>query len=329
MRTAKGSYSRNQELNLSRSGKTSYIRKMSTHPVGNDERRLSPFVESGDLFDSPDQLRTRAAESGYLFFRDIVDNESILRLRRDITRIVEKAGWLDDGTDPFDAISTQEAKLASTSEFTPIYDAIQRLESFHTMAHDPGVIGVASSLLGEPAMPHPSAIARIIFPTRLEYTTPPHQDFILVQGTPEVWTCWVPLGTCDHELGGLAVLEGSHLRGILPVHEAKGAGKLSVEQGALDGEWHSSPFGIGDALFFHSKTVHQGLPNVSENRVRLSVDYGYQKATDLIMEKNLGVHQGRLTWKEVYEGWTSDEYQYYWEKYQRESAPQVPPREFG
>ena len=82
---------------------------------------------------------------------------------------------------------------------------------------------------------------------------------------------------------------------MLPFFEAKGAGGLSIDPSFLDGEWFSNPFQLGDALFFHSKTLHQGLPNVSGNRLQLSVDYRYQKKTDLIMQKNLGVHQGRLT----------------------------------
>ena len=46
------------------------------------------------------------------------------------------------------------------------------------------------------------------------------------------------------------------------------------------------------------------------------------------MERNLGVHQGRLTWEEVYEGWSSKTYQYYWTGYERDSAPKAPPSEF-
>ena len=38
-----------------------------------------------------------------------------------------------------DAISTLDAKVMGTPEFDPIYDAMQRLESFHTMAHDKDV----------------------------------------------------------------------------------------------------------------------------------------------------------------------------------------------
>merc|ERR1711964_453357 len=227
---------------------------------------LCPFVESGDLLNAPDQLRKRATQSGYFFVRNLVSQEAILRLRRDVTAIVERAGWLDEGTNPLDAISTQDAKLSGTPEFTPIYDAIQRLESFHSIPQDPRLLSVAESLLGEPGMPHPSSIACIIFPARLEHTTQAHQDFVLVQGTPEVWTCWIPLSDCPHEMGGLAVLEGSHMRGILPFHKSTGAGGLRVEPQALKGLWFSSPFAMGDVLFFHSKTVHQGLPNISGNR---------------------------------------------------------------
>ena len=76
-------------------------------------------------------------------------------------------------------------------------------------------------------------------------------------------------------------------------------------------------------LFFHSKTAHQGLPNVSGNRVRLSVDYRYRKKTDPIMEKNLAVHGGRLTWEQV-----SAELQYCWKRNERETVPMVHPTEY-
>ena len=291
---------------------------MTRVQIGDERCPCAPFTESGELVAQPTALRARAQEDGYVFFRGLLPEAPVQELRGYVTAILDSVGWLDAGTDPLAAISTQEAKLNGTPVFTPIYDTIQKLESFHTLAHHPALLQVAEALLGDRAMPQPSTIARVIFPDTLEYTTPPHQDFILVQGTPEVWTAWLPLGPCPVELGGLAVLRGSHERGILPVHESKGAGGLRIEAAALRGDWRSSPFAGGDVLFFHSKTVHQGLPNTSGNRIRLSVDYRYQKLSDKIMYKNLGVHQGRVTWEEVYAGWKSDRFQYYWQGHRRE-----------
>lgn len=296
--------------------------------IGAERRPCAPFTASGDLLAQPPALRARAQEDGYVFLRGLVPAAALRQVRSDITAILDGVGWLDAGTDPLNAISTQEAKLNGTPQFTPIYDAIQKLESFHTLAHHPALLQVAEALLGDRGMPQPSTIARVIFPDKLEYTTPPHQDFILVQGTSEVWTAWIPLGPCPVELGGLAVLRGSHRRGILPVHQAKGAGGLRIEAASLDGDWRASPFAAGDALFFHSKTAHQGLPNTSGNRIRLSVDYRYQKPDAKIMYKNLGVHQGRVTWEEVYAGWKSDRLQYYWQGHQREVVVREPSQEY-
>ena len=116
-----------------------------------------------------------------------------------------------------DAISTPDAKIMGTPEFNPIYDTIQRLESFTPRLKE--LLAIADSLLGGPAMRQPGIRARVMFPSGIAKTTPPHQDFIFIQGTPEMWTCWIPLGPCPNSMGGLAVLRGSHKRGVLPVFQ--------------------------------------------------------------------------------------------------------------
>ena len=282
---------------------------------------MTPFVESNDIVGDGDALRRRADRDGYLFLRDFVDGESILEPRRDITAILSEVGWIDDGTDPFEAISTHPALVSGMEEFKPVYDAILRLESFHTLAHAAPLLNLVETLLGRDVLLQPSNIARVIFPCNLDQTTPPHQDHVHIQGTPDVWTAWIPLGDCPRKLGGLSVLTGSHKSGILPVSRSLGAGGLRSDTGFIDGEWVSSPFNLGDVLFFYSHTVHQGLPNRSGNRLRLSVDYRYQKASDPIMNLLLTPHQGRLSWEQVYEGWKSNRYQYHWQKYSLKLVP--------
>ena len=275
---------------------------------------MNPFVESNDIRHDADALRARADRDGYLFFRAFVAAEPILEARREIAATLQQAGWIDADTDPFEAITSHPALISGMEEHRPVYDSVQRLESFHALGHDTNLFAVISALLGPEVLLQPGNIARFIFPSKLEYTTPAHQDYVHIQGTPDVWTAWLPLGDCPRELGGLSLLPGSHKIGVLPVAKARGAGGLRSDTATIDTEWISSPFELGDVLFFHSHTVHQGLPNLSGNRLRLSVDYRYQKAYDPVMDRVLEPHQGRLSWEEVYRDWRSDTYQYYWKK---------------
>ncbi len=69
---------------------------------------------------------------------------------------------------------------------------------------------------------------------------------------------------------------------------------------------------LGDAIIFHSLTVHRSLPNKS-NRMRLSVDYRFQREGEEVTESCLEPHSSpRLTWDEIYRGWTRQDLKYYW-----------------
>ena len=113
-------------------------------------------------------------------------------------------------------------------------------------------------------------------------------------------------------MGSLAVLAGSHRQGLYPVARSLGAGGLSIDTEALPFPWTGSDFAAGDVLLFHSLTVHRGLPNQSPNRMRLSVDYRYQGVSQPIVEGSLHPHFAMVSWDEIYAGWKSPQYQYYW-----------------
>ncbi|MCY3904085.1 MAG: phytanoyl-CoA dioxygenase family protein [Caldilineaceae bacterium] len=285
---------------------------------------MKPFVESNDLSNDGEALRRRADRDGYLFLRNLVDKEAVLAARRDIAGVLQDAGWIDGGMEPEEAMTSHPPHVSGEPEFSPVYDRVQRIESFHTLAHDEKIMAVTGHLLGDDVLLQPSNIARFIFPSNLEQTTPAHQDFVHIQGTPDVWTAWLPLGDCPRLMGGLGVLTGSHEFGVLPVSRSLGAGGLRAHFEKIGGEWVSSPFDNGDILFFHSHTVHWGLPNLSGNRLRLSVDFRYQRASDPVMDKVLMPHQGRLSWEDVYRGWKSDRYQYHWKRFDLTPVEKVP-----
>ncbi len=287
---------------------------------------MIPFVDSSELKGDGEAVRRRADSEGYLFLRDIVDKQPVLEARRNITAVLHEVGWIDAGSDPDQAITSHPPHVSGEPEFSPVYDKVQMLESFHTLAHNEAILEVIGHLLGDDVLLQPSNIARFIFPTNLEQTTLAHQDFVHIQGTPDVWTAWLPLAECPHSLGGLSLLTGSHKGGILPVSRSLGAGGLRAHFEKIGGQWVSSPFELGDMIFFHSHTVHKGLPNLSGNRLRLSVDFRYQRAFDPVMDKVLTPHQGRLTWERVYMGWKSDRFQYNWKRYSLTPVPKVPVR---
>lgn len=270
---------------------------------------MQPFIDSTDLLAQPDALQEQMHEQGYLFVRNLLPDAVVAPVYNAILEICQAQGWADGDGHPQGG-----PRLEGADDFWAVYDPLQRLEAFHALAHRPEILGVIRALVGETPFPHPRNIARITFPQAEHFTTPPHQDHALIQGTPETYTVWMPLCACPQALGALAVLAGSHRTALLPVHKASGPGGVGVATDDLGLAWHGSDFGAGDALFFHSHTIHKALPNRTTDRLRVSVDFRYQGVSQPIVADGLLPHYNRLTWEEIYAGWTRPELQHYWQK---------------
>jgi hypothetical protein len=89
----------------------------------------------------------------------------------------------------------------------------------------------------------------------------------------DMFTTWIALMDIPRELGGLAVLRGSHTYVPAGGVEVENAEELLVRDD--DPNWVTTDYGSGDVLIFHCYTVHKGMPNKSD-RVRLSVDNRWQ-----------------------------------------------------
>ncbi len=277
--------------------------------------QIKPFTVSNPLIDDAEKLREQARQDGYLYFRGLIDAESILNLRRDFLVLCHRHGWVEGGENLMDAIRTSTPFMEGDDGYWPVLDEFQRLESFHAFAHHPAILDVCDKLFGEKTLVHPRNIGRIMFPENTKYTTPAHQDYIHIRGTEDTYTGWIPLGACSEELGGLSVLAGSHRFGIFPVKPALGAGGLGIDTAPLEADglgWVAGDYALGDALFFHSHTVHKALPNQTTDRIRLSVDYRYQGGSKPVTEGSLLPHFNRMGWDEIYDGWHATKYQYYW-----------------
>jgi hypothetical protein len=279
---------------------------------------VQEFLDSADIVADGDALASRLRRDGYLCIKGLLPREDVLRVRQTFLEAAAAAGWLEAGTD-VDAAIADPAKACVDPEapFVAVLKRFYRNEAGHALKLHANVIGLFERLFGEPVLAHPLLIPRCIFPQRPEFTTPSHQDFPHIQGTTETMSLWLPLGDCPAAMGGLAIARGSHNEGVRDFTVSNGAGAMEVID-PLDGSWVIGPLEAGDVLIFHSLTVHKGVPNLTD-RLRLSLDNRYQRASEPICERCLQPYAGCGTWEEIYAGWQSTALPYYW----RMQAPKI------
>jgi ectoine hydroxylase-related dioxygenase (phytanoyl-CoA dioxygenase family) len=276
------------------------------------------------LLDDPDALRERFDNDGYLYFQRVLDVERVRALRRRMLTVLADAGWVSPRAYFMSGRCLVAPVREGDDDFFRAYDEVQKLEEFHSLAHDERLTDIMRTVLGDSAWPHPLKIARLSFPDHYEVSTPPHQDWPNNQGTERLTAAWVPVGDIPAELGGLAILRGSHKWGPLPltVHLGAGNRRAVLPEDMLEQcRWVSTEFALGDVLVFLSTTVHASLHNASEFFMRLSVDFRYQLEGEELTPGVLEPHFGRLSWPDIYRDWKSDRYQYYWRDKRYEVVP--------
>jgi len=262
-------------------------------------------------------LRQRAAEDGCLFFSGLLPAEPLLALRRQVLEVAARHDFLDSAADLEEGRAKPGFAIFESADpaWRDYYNDILRLRDFHALALHPAIIGPLERVFGETVLAHSRNICRTIFPTNETMTTPPHQNFHHIGGTEETWTVWFPLSDCPAELGGLAVLPGSHRNGLLETREAYGAGGTGVDVDD-NAAWRWNEMKCGDVIMLQSLTVHQGVDNTSGDRIRNSVDFRYQPQSHPVRAVSFEPHMGCITWDEIYEGWPDgeDPVKGYWEQ---------------
>ena len=284
--------------------------------------KRSLYSDATSLLDDPAALRQRAEQDGYLFFKRFLPAAPLLELRRQMLEICAQRGWLAAGHDLMEGVIDEAAINQVPNDqmrddigvSNEAYRAVQKLEIFHTIPHHPKLLSLYRTLFDREVIPHPRHIARMSTPHRVMVPTPPHQDFIHIQGTPRTWTCWFPLGDCPCEMGSLTALRGSNHNGVVSVAPARGAGGLAALLCPNEIDWVEGDFELGDILTFSSYTVHRALRSQRRDRIRLSCDVRFQAIDEEINESSLKPH-GDYTWDDLYEGWKNPAVQYYWKKH--------------
>ena len=236
---------------------------------------LSPGAE-------PAALRARAREDGFLHLRGAFPPDRVLALRSLILEHARLMGWLDPSAPVEEGRGQPGRKISDceTPDWLTLQEKVQTSRELWQLGEDPEIQSVLAAAFGRSSFLYLGLnTCRVFFP-HPDFVTQPHQDAHWVLTGDFFVTVWVPLGDCPLALGPLAVLPGSHRRGLLPHH---GAGILDggcdVDEDAV---WRTAGFSIGDALVLLPTTIHRSVANRSGDRLRLSVDlrYGFRSADE-------------------------------------------------
>jgi hypothetical protein len=207
---------------------------------------------------------------GYLFIRGLIPAETIFSLRRQIVGVGVQMGFMDAQGEPMEAnVGPRHVPSWQDREGIEFQGRVQQIPEFGALARDPRIRQILNAIFDAPVIGEQGNVCRLLPPQAPELVTPLHQDGHFIRNNPGLWTAWVPLGDCPPELGGLAILPGSHVEGILP-HSAAGVAQTTSSN------WASAHYRAGDVLFLHLLTVHCSLANRTGDRVRVSVDFRYR-----------------------------------------------------
>lgn len=251
------------------------------------------LCESQDILDNHDALKERLNNDGYLFFRELIPKQEVLKARKEILLKYAIIGQID-ASYPIENAIQQSTDAIEKVNLRAFAESVRSGIAYTKVVEHPNIFKVFEGLLGGPIKCYDFRWPRFVRPNEGcgIHCDGPYMN----RGSDKVFTCWIPLGDVAMHEGGLIVLEkkDSH-ETMLKNYFAKDADRDKIEwlstnpvklQKRLDARWLSADYKAGDVLLFTMKTVHGALDNRSpEGRCRLSSDTRYQIASEPLDER--------------------------------------------
>ena len=224
-------------------------------------------VERGD----PVQLRHRAVRDGYVFLPRLLPRAAVMALRREATAACRELGLLDgryrwcggtfgDGSGTGAYTDARWLKLQQRLFSQPAFAALE---------NDPALRGVVEDILQAAPVGGQGSVCRLAPPSACQAPTAMHRDHQYIPRSTRLWTAWLPLGDCPLELGPLAVSPRSQ-----------------QHDGAAELPWAGGAMQAGDVLLVNALALHRACPNLTLDRVRLSLDVRYVHPDDVGTMRN-------------------------------------------
>jgi hypothetical protein len=278
------------------------------HALDTSPAAFGYIRSSADCADDFAELNRRLEEDGYLYIPGLLDPDLVLAGRRSITDRLAAEGSLNPDFPSIEAVEKPGQKFSFRGDLAKNNAAIERV------VYGPEVLGFYEKLFGEAVRHFDYTWFRAV--SRGMGTTA-HCDLVYMgRGTRQLLTAWIPYGDIPLEMGGVMLLEGSHLqserlKSYLDVdvdaycmnrpkqvekvvnqlgwsHPGYLSKNAAILREKLGGRWLTAPeYKLGDFVTFGMTMVHGGLDNQTD-RCRFSSDTRYQRASQPIDERWVG-----------------------------------------
>jgi hypothetical protein len=261
------------------------------------------------LLNDVEALRRQMAENGYVYLPGYLGRERVAGARRVFIDALQEADALVPGHDPLLGVVKPSAAVGlAGGRLEKLFD---NWHAIHDVLYTGPMMSFFEQFFGEAVRHYDYTWTRQMNPGQGSKL---HSDVVYMgRGTHELFTAWTPMGDNGLDQGGLILLEGSNNhKGLAKSYfkqdvdsfcenkpEATAWGKRASAFGALAGganqirrslgakRWLTGDYRMGDVVLFSVYTVHGGTENRS-NRVRLSADSRYQRASAALDERWIG-----------------------------------------
>lgn len=247
---------------------------------------------AGDVQTGPD-----LATDGFAVFRSLLPAGTVHQVRTEIADVYARHGWLAPGAEPGE-LRPDGRRRDGAPGWWRFAEDIQRLESFHRLAHHPALRSLMATVVGGPVLTHSRRHLTIVNP---EFWVPPHQEYTYVQGAVDFFTAVVPFTPFGDSR--LRVLRERGPRRIRPLRVLPTRGVEAVVDPAED-SWSELHLDVGDVVVVHSLTTRSFTENTSP-LIRLAAQYRFQSRRLPVVKASLKPeHYPRLPdWKHITRGW--------------------------
>ena len=184
---------------------------------------IGELRESSDCRSSPDALRERLSEEGYVLLRSVVPSDHVLAAREEI--LTRLAGVDEIACPAIEGIVTgRSRRLEVAPDLGLFWKSVSEGEALRRVTHSPAVRHLMAALFGEPVVGHDLIYLRAAAPGQA-LGRPLRTIRFFTRKTDRVLSVWLALGDVPVTDGPLLIIEGSNqyedlIREMLAIDQA-------------------------------------------------------------------------------------------------------------